>query len=173
MPARSSAWTGGTTAFSIACRSGGSPGLQGIQFATESGRVYVSSSEHDKVRLLAIANGRADVVAGDIGRQIAGAVALTSRGLAVVPLIFDDKVALVDVSGRRPVSTVPTGIAPFAAVVNAAGTVAYVSNWGGRRPKPGDLTAPTGLSPDADQVVVDTRGIASTGTVTRIDLASG
>jgi hypothetical protein len=36
-----------------------------------------------------------------------------------VPLIFDDKVALVDVSGRRPVSTVPTGIAPFAAVVNA------------------------------------------------------
>src|ERR1039457_6606062 len=78
----------------------------------------------------AIANGRADVVAGDIGRQIAGAVALTSRGLAVVPLIFDDNVALVDVSGRRPVSTVPTGIAPFAAVVNAAGTVAYVSNWG-------------------------------------------
>ena len=152
---------------------GGSPGLQGIQFAPESGRVYVSSSEHDKVRLLAIANGRSDVVAGDIGRQIAGAVALTSRGLAVVPLIFDDKVALVDVSGRRPVSTVPTGIAPFAAVVNAAGTVAYVSNWGGRRPKPGDLTAPTGLSPDADQVVVDTRGIASTGTVTRIDLASG
>ena len=152
---------------------GGSPGLQGIQFDPESGRVYVSNTERDIVRLLAIASGRADVIAGNIGRQIAGAVTLTSRSLAVVPLIFDDKVALVDLSGRRPVSTVPTGIAPFAAVVNAAGTVGYVSNWGGRRPKPGDLTAATGLSANADQVVVDTRGIASTGTVTRIDLASG
>src|ERR1039457_60287 len=51
----------------------------------------------------AIAKGRSDVVAGDIGRQIAGAGALTSRGLAVVPLIFDDKVALVEaVSGTFP-----------------------------------------------------------------------
>jgi YVTN family beta-propeller protein len=36
--------------------------------------------------------------------------------------------------------------------------------------KDGDLTLPTGLDPKADKVVVDERGIASTGTVVRIDL---
>ncbi|MFN7995656.1 MAG: bifunctional YncE family protein/alkaline phosphatase family protein [Bryobacteraceae bacterium] len=150
----------------------GDPGLQGIRYDPESNRLYVSSTRREKVRLLSIANGQAEVVAGSIGRHIAGAVALTNLGLAVVPLIFDDKVALVSVSGGRPVTTASTGIAPFAAVVNKAGTVAYVSNWGGRQPKSGDLTAPTGLSANADQVVVDARGIASTGSVTRIDLAS-
>ncbi len=67
---------------------------------------------------------------------------------------------------------IATGIAPFGAVINATGTVAYVTNWGGRVPKPGELTAPTGLDAQADQVVVDARGIASTGTVTRIDLTT-
>ena len=51
------------------------------------------------------------------------------------------------------------------------GHIAYVTNWGGRLPRPGDLTLPTGFDPKADQVVVDERGIAATGTVTRIDLA--
>jgi hypothetical protein len=67
---------------------------------------------------------------------------------------------------------IDTGIAPFGAVINATGTVAFVTNWGGRLPKPGELTAPTGLDPQADQVVADARGIASTGTVTRIDLTT-
>src|SRR5262249_46766465 len=65
-----------------------------------------------------------------------------------------------------------TGIAPFAAAINSTGTVAYVTNWGGRAPKPGEMTLPTGLEQGADQVVVDERGIASTGTVTRIDLTT-
>lgn len=151
----------------------GSPGLQGIQFDPASGRVYLATTDRHTVKLLAVENRQLKMVAGDIGRQIAGGVALTSHGLAIVPLIYDDKAALVDVSGQRQVISVTTGIAPFAAVVNEAGTVAYVSNWGGRRPGVGDLSAPTGFSPDADLVVVDTRGIASTGTVTRIDVANG
>jgi hypothetical protein len=54
-------------------------------------------------------------------------------------------------------------VLPFGAAVNAEGAVAYVSNWGGRLPKAGDLTARTGLLPTADQLVVDSRGIASNG----------
>src|SRR4029450_3929393 len=50
------------------------------------------------------------------------------------------------------------------------GRTAWVSNWGGRWPREGDLTLPTGLDPKADRVVVDGRGIASTGTVVRVDL---
>jgi YVTN family beta-propeller protein len=62
------------------------------------------------------------------------------------------------------------GVAPFGAVVSRDGRTAWVSNWGGRWPADGDVTAPTGLSRGADKVVVDERGIASTGTLARVDL---
>jgi YVTN family beta-propeller protein len=87
-----------------------------------------------------------------------------------VPLIAQNALAIVDLAGRRPPATVKTGIAPFGVALNREGTVAYVTNWGGRLPRNGDLTAKTGAEQDADSVVVDARGIASTGTVTRIDL---
>src|SRR4029077_11790805 len=64
------------------------------------------------------------------------------------------------------------GIAPFGVALNRDGSVAYVSHWGGRIPKSGDLTAPTGLAAGADLVAVDARGVASSGTVARIDLTS-
>ena len=151
---------------------GGSAGLQGIRFDRESGRAYVSCVTKGRVRLLAVADGRAGSVADDLGGQMAGSVSL-AKGIAVVALTFDNKLAIVDTADQRVRKSAVTGVAPFAAAVNAEGTVAYVSNWGGRLPKQGDLTAATGLSPAADQVVVDARGIASTGSVARVDLASG
>src|SRR5581483_5690276 len=97
--------------------------------------------------------------------------AVASNGtLAAVPLIAQDALAVLDLAGHRPAATVKTGIAPFGVALNREGTVAYVTNWGGRLPRHGDLTATTGVAKDADSVVVDARGIASTGTVTRIDL---
>jgi YVTN family beta-propeller protein len=61
------------------------------------------------------------------------------------------------------------GVAPFD-VVLARGK-AYVSNWGGRRPQPGDLTGPAGRG---TEVKVDpARHVASEGSVSVIDLASG
>ncbi|MGH9628676.1 MAG: bifunctional YncE family protein/alkaline phosphatase family protein, partial [Bryobacteraceae bacterium] len=91
---------------------------------------------------------------------------------AVVPLIYNNELAVVDLETRTIRGKVKTEIAPFGAVINKEGKTAYVTNWGGRIPSPDDLTAPTGLSEDADRVVVDERGIASTGTVTRIDLSA-
>src|SRR5260221_14780762 len=44
--------------------------------------------------------------------------------------------------------------------------------WGGRVPKSGGLSDSTGLADDADRVAVDARGVASSGTVSRIDLSS-
>ncbi|MGZ5454680.1 MAG: phosphoesterase, partial [Candidatus Aminicenantales bacterium] len=65
--------------------------------------------------------------------------------------------------------TFDVGVAPFD-VVLAAGK-AYVSNWGGGRPKPGDLAGPAGLG---TEVRVDpVRHIASEGSVSVIDLSSG
>jgi len=78
---------------------------------------------------------------------------------------------VLDAATGRVAGTVKTGgVAPFAAAISRDARTAWVSNWGGRWPKDGDVTAPTGLEPTADRVVVDARGIASTGTITRVDL---
>ncbi len=61
------------------------------------------------------------------------------------------------------------GVAPYD-VVLAAGK-AYVSNWGGRRPRPGDPTGPAGRGTEV-KVDRETR-IASEGSVSVIDLAAG
>src|SRR5207249_5007145 len=45
---------------------------------------------------------------------------------------------------------------------------AYVSNWGGRRPKAQDKTAPSSGTP----TVIDERGVGASGTVMKIDIAN-
>jgi len=153
---------------------GGTPGLQGLRFDAKQGRPLVSGTGRDrKTRLVAIDGGSARAVFEGAGTQIAGALAVAPGRRAVVPLTFDNKLAVADLAGGRLERTLDTEIAPFGAAINQAGTVAWVSNWGGRRPSEKDLTAPTGLAPTADKVVVDARGIASTGTVTRFDLDKG
>jgi DNA-binding beta-propeller fold protein YncE len=65
--------------------------------------------------------------------------------------------------------TFETGVAPYDVVL--VGGKAYVSNWGGRRPGPGDLTGPAG---QGTEVRVDAaKRIASEGSVSVIDLAGG
>jgi DNA-binding beta-propeller fold protein YncE len=121
-------------------------------------------------------------LAPDLGLHLAGGPAISRQkegqkegekegGRALVPLVFDNALAIVDaVTGRMEGKVKTGGIAPFGAVIAADGRSAWVSNWGGRWPADGDVTLPTGLAPGADRVVVDERGIASTGTVARIDL---
>lgn len=61
------------------------------------------------------------------------------------------------------------GVAPYDVVL--AGQTAYVSNWGGRRPGPNDITGPAGRG---TLVKVDpVRHIANEGSVTVIDLITG
>jgi YVTN family beta-propeller protein len=75
----------------------------------------------------------------------------------------------IDTKTAGVVRRFDVGIAPFD-VVLAAGK-AYVSNWGGRRPRPGDLVGPAG---QGVEVKVDpVRHIASEGSVSVIDLAGG
>jgi len=123
-------------------------------------------------------NGTAFIpLAPDLGRHLAGGPALArtaAGGRAVVPLVFENALAILDVETGRVTATVKTGgVAPFGAVIGVDGRSAWVSNWGGRWPIDGDVTLPTGLASSADRVVVDERGIASTGTITRIDLDAG
>ena len=145
----------------------GQPGVLGL--ARADGRVLVSASAGRKSGLFELKDAKLAAVTEGLGSYNAGGLA-TGGGLAVVPLPYDNKVAVVELATGKLRGSVTTDLVPFAAVVNAEGTVAWVSNWGGRKPKPGELNAPTGLDPAADRVLVDARGIAASGTVTRIDL---
>lgn len=149
----------------------GSAGLQGIAFDSHAKRALVSGATGRKVaRLAAASGGSLTNLAEGQGTMIAGALAVAPGKTAVVPLIFDNKLLVVDLAGSSAPRTIATEIAPFGAAINREGTVAWVTNWGGRRPTEKDLTAPTGLSPTADRVVVDQRGVAATGSVMRLDL---
>jgi YVTN family beta-propeller protein len=75
----------------------------------------------------------------------------------------------VDASRGRVFRAFDVGVAPYDVVL--AGGKAYVSNWGGRRPHPGELTGPAGRG---TTVRVDpVRHVASEGSVTVIDLTTG
>ncbi len=73
----------------------------------------------------------------------------------------------LDAETGRVLRTFDVGVAPYDVVL--VGDKAYVSNWGGRRPGPGDLTGPAGRG---TVVRVDpVRHIASEGSVTVLDLS--
>jgi YVTN family beta-propeller protein len=148
---------------------GGAPGLQGISYDPATRRALVTrttpASDGRRTELVAFGpEGPGKAVA--VGSNLAGGPALAGD-LTLVPLTFNNQAALIR---NGQVEKMQAGIAPFGVAIDPAGKFAYVSNWGGRLPKPGDLTATTGDDPGADKVVVDSRGIASTGTVTRLDL---
>ena len=71
-----------------------------------------------------------------LGESQTGGLAVTSR-TALAALTFNNQLAIVDLP-TGAVKKVKTGIAPFGVAVNAAGSVAWVSNWGGRFAKPGE-----------------------------------
>jgi YVTN family beta-propeller protein len=150
----------------------GAAGLQGIRYDAAGKRAVIAAADPArKVRLFAVSGGKTSNLAEGLGGFIAGSISVNGSR-AAVPLIYDNKLAVVDLA-QNPVKSIQVGMAPFGAIMDRKGTVAYVSNWGGRPPSPKDLTAPTGLAKDADRIVIDVQGKAATGTVNRVDLESG
>jgi DNA-binding beta-propeller fold protein YncE len=75
----------------------------------------------------------------------------------------------IEVDAGKMRKTYDVGVAPFGVV--AVGHKLYVSNWGGRRPGPQDVTGPAGRG--TVMRVDPERFIASEGSVTVLDLATG
>ncbi len=117
-------------------------------------------------------------LARGLGRFQPGALSVSAeadahgRRYVAVPLVWENKLALVDAGNGEVMRQIETGIAPFAAVIDRKGSTAWVSNLGGRPPKPDELFASPMQKP-TERVVVDGRGVASTGAVTRMDLETG
>jgi len=96
------------------------------------------------------------------------AVSADGKRLYVCGNLSNTLLELDPVRGRV-LRTFDVGVAPYD-VVLVKGR-AYVSNWGGRRPGPGDLTGPAGRG---TEVRVDpVHRVASEGSVTVIDLGTG
>jgi DNA-binding beta-propeller fold protein YncE len=86
---------------------------------------------------------------------------------AYVCLSKKNCVAFVDLKTDKITTSIDVGVAPFD-VVQTGGKL-FVSNIGGRKPVAEDSTAPSG----GTETVIDKRGIASTGTVSVININSG
>ncbi len=103
-------------------------------------------------------------------KEIPAGVAVSPDGrLLYVALNLSNRLGEFEASGGRLLRLFDVGVAPYDVVL--AGDKAYVSNWGGRRPRPGDAVGPAGRG---TTVRVDpASGIANDGSVSVIDLRSG
>ncbi|MFN2439644.1 MAG: alkaline phosphatase family protein [Chitinophagaceae bacterium] len=100
------------------------------------------------------------------GRAYPGGFAIDEKkGFIYVTLNSNNTVGIINMKTNKFEGHVPVGIAPYSVIINA--DKAYITNWGGRLPVKGDKTA---LSAGTEVVVDAKTGIASSGTVSVIDL---
>ena len=85
---------------------------------------------------------------------------------AYICLSKKNTIAIVDLKAGKVTKQIPVGVAPFDVVLDSQSNRLFVSNIGGRRAQPDDQTAPSA----GTDTVVDERGVASTGTISVIDL---
>lgn len=88
---------------------------------------------------------------------------------ALVALSRSNQVMPVNLESGRAGVPLPAGTAPYGIVLAAGGRIAYVSNWGGRRPRDGERTMLSSGTP----VLVDETSHPASGTVMKLDLETG
>jgi YVTN family beta-propeller protein len=96
-----------------------------------------------------------------------GGIAINKeKGIIYVTLNRNNTIGVVNMQKGKLENQIPVGIAPYSIVIKQ--NKAYVTNWGGRRPNTTDLTGPSSGS----FVVISKNGVASSGTVSVIDLVT-
>ncbi len=107
---------------------------------------------------------------GGKGNSDAMGLALSSDGSTLyVCLSRNNTVGVVDLQAGKLVKEIAVGAAPYDCEITRDGRTLYVSDWGGRRPKAGERTHPS----SGTEVLVDERGVASSGAVSVVDLRRG
>ena len=148
----------------------------GLAFSPDGSRIYLSNVNGD-VKVFAVAPNQTitplvSLPLPDTGlakrkEEIPTGIAVSEDGKRIyVAGNLSNRLFELESTSGRVLRTWAVGFAPLDVVLTK--NKIYVSNWGGRRPTAGDLTAPTGKG---TQVRADKRGIANEGSVTVIDLA--
>ena len=147
-----------------------SPGGSRIYLANVDGSVKVFNVAHDGEVTPAFSIPVPYAYAARRTNEIPAGLAISSDGRRLyVVLNLSNRLGEFDALSGGLIRMFDVGVAPYDVVL--AGKKAYVSNWGGRRPRPGDLTGPAGRG---TEVLVDpVRFIANEGSVTVIDLKEG
>ena len=151
----------------------------GLVFSPDGRRIYLSNVLGNIKVFEVDANGvvRAlftiDLPKADAPRrkeEIPAGLAMSQDGQKLyVALNLSNRLAELDAASGKVIRLFDVGVAPYDVIL--MGKKAYISNWGGRRPKPGDLTGPAGRG---TEVKVDPiRHIANEGSVSVIDLETG
>jgi YVTN family beta-propeller protein len=142
----------------------------GVDFSPSGDVIYVGGGASNDVKFFKLApdgSYAADGVLAIAGAAPSG-LELSADGTRLyVALNMAHQLAVIDTATRTLLARIPVGTYPYTVVLSADGSKAYVSNWGGRIPGPGDAT--DGLFP----VAVDPRtGIPISGTVSVIATAT-
>src|ERR1700744_3904654 len=132
-------------------------------YLTQAGdRVSVATCDGDSLKLQPSITLPHPAIGGD---PAPGGVA-TIKGALLVTLSRNNSLAVIT---NDATTEIPVGIAPYEVLPMNQEKV-YVTNWGGRRPQPGEYTENTSGS----AILVDPgTGIASDGSVSVVDLRSG
>ena len=145
--------------------------MHGIAVSKDGTHIYVTGSGNELYDWQ-VASGTVS-----FSRTIALASGSDPCGLAIsadgtkayVCLSIANKLAVVDLTSGTVSQQISVGIAPWNVVLSPNGTNAWVSDWGGRTPTNGDLTATSA----GTSVVIDSRGIAASGVVSLVNLTTG
>jgi len=154
---------------------GGGGSMHGITVSRDGSRVYATTAQY------ILYEGQVSPTNGNVswsrriklpgpggrGNSHACGVALSpDEKTAYVCLSRNNSLGVVELESGKLIKEIPVGVAPFDVVLSEKAERAYVSNWGGRRPKTGERTAKS----SGTDTLVDERGIASSGTVSIVDL---
>ncbi|HZP81615.1 MAG TPA: YncE family protein, partial [Chthonomonadaceae bacterium] len=155
----------------------GGTSLHGVVVRRDGARVYATGAQSQLAEAEVLPDGalrwkRQILLPGPEGKGASYpcGLALNAAGTrAYVCLSRNNTLGVVDLVSGTLLSEIPVGVAPFDVALSRDGSQAYVSDWGGRRPKPGEKTAPSA----GTETLVDARGVASSGCVSLVDLRKG
>ncbi|HOC57716.1 MAG TPA: autotransporter-associated beta strand repeat-containing protein [Verrucomicrobiota bacterium] len=145
--------------------------MHGIAVSPDGSHVYVTSSAN-QLYDWEVAGGMVSysrTISLASGSDPCGLAISADGTKAYVCLSIKNKLAVVNLASGTVSQQISVGIAPWDVVLSPDGNTAYVSDWGGRHPTTGDLTMKSAGTP----VVVDERGVHTSGVVSVVNLASG
>ncbi|HRT07866.1 MAG TPA: bifunctional YncE family protein/alkaline phosphatase family protein [Candidatus Paceibacterota bacterium] len=157
--------------------SAGGSSAHGLVVSRDGARILASTAQNLVWELKVAPDGKVEparklTVAGPGGQGASNPCGLAfapGEKRAFVCLSRNNTLAVLDLESGKVIQEIPVGVAPYDVVLFAAGKRAFVSNWGGRRPKPGERAAPSA----GTDTLVDERGVAASGTVSVVDLEAG
>lgn len=146
--------------------------MHGIAVRSDGSHVYVTGSGNELYDWRVATDGLVSydrTIFLPAGSDPCGLALATDGSKAYVCLSTSNQLAVVNLATGTLIKLIPVGIAPWDVVLSPDGKMAYVSDWGGRWPAKGDLTANSA----GTAVVVDSRGVAASGAVSFVNLVTG